>query len=49
MLFNGEEGVDCGGIRKEFFMLLIREILSPDFGMFYEEEESNLTWFREQV
>ena len=47
--FEGEEGVDDGGIQKEFFMLLIKEILNPDFGMFYEEEESNLIWFREQV
>lgn len=47
--FEGEEGVDDGGVQKEFFMLLIKEILNPDFGMFYEEEESKLIWFREQV
>ena len=42
MKFAGEEGMDEGGVRKEFFMLLIREILNPDFGMFYEDEVSNL-------
>lgn len=49
ILFEGEEGIDDGGVLKEFFMLLIREILNPDFGMFYQEEESNLLWFSEQV
>jgi E3 ubiquitin-protein ligase HERC4 len=46
--FEGEEGVDDGGVQKEFFMLLIQEILNPSYGMFYEEEESKLIWFREQ-
>ena len=36
-------------MQKEFFMLLIRELLNPDFGMFYEEEESKYIWFRQQV
>lgn len=47
--FVGEEGLDAGGVRKEFFMLLLRNILNPDFGMFVEDEESHLVWFREQV
>ena len=47
--FVGEDGVDWGGIRKEFFMLLIEEVLNPIYGMFYEEEESKLIWFKDQV
>lgn len=31
--FIGEDGVDGGGIKKEFFQLLVTEMLSPDYGM----------------
>ena len=41
--------MDDGGIRKEYFMLLIKELLNPMFGMFYQDEESHLIWFRDQV
>lgn len=34
---------------KEFFMLLTQHILSPDFGMFVEDEGSHLSWFRDGV
>jgi E3 ubiquitin-protein ligase HECTD2 len=30
--FNGEEGVDAGGLRKEWFLLLVREVFNPDHG-----------------
>jgi E3 ubiquitin-protein ligase HECTD2 len=30
--FSGEEGVDHGGLRKEWFLLLIREVFNPDNG-----------------
>ena len=49
VVFEGEEGMDDGGIKKEYFMLLIKELLNPMFGMFYEDEESHLIWFRDQV
>ena len=49
VIFADEEGQDDGGIRKEFFMLLFSQILNPDFGMFVEDEESHLIWFRESV
>ncbi len=49
MRFVGEEGLDAGGVQKEFFMLLIQDILNPDFGMFVEDSESHLLWFRDQV
>lgn len=31
--FHGEEGVDAGGLRKEWFLLLVREIFDPNHGM----------------
>jgi len=43
--FEDEEAEDAGGVTKEFFMLLIKEILNPDYGMFKEYEESNMIWF----
>jgi len=30
--FNGEEGVDAGGVQKEFFYLIIRQIFDPSYG-----------------
>ena len=47
--FVGEEGEDEGGMAKEFFMLLSQQVLNPDFGMFVEDEESRLMWFRDGV
>ena len=43
--FDGEEGDDAGGVRKEFFLLLLKEILRPEYGMFKEFEETNTIWF----
>ncbi|XP_064632094.1 probable E3 ubiquitin-protein ligase HERC4 isoform X2 [Lineus longissimus] len=47
--FADEEALDAGGVRKEFFMLLMREILDPQYGMFKYYEESRLIWFRQQL
>lgn len=30
--FQGEEGVDAGGLKKEWFLLLVREVFNPDHG-----------------
>ena len=30
--FRGEEGIDGGGLRKEWFLLLVREIFNPERG-----------------
>ncbi|XP_055876418.1 probable E3 ubiquitin-protein ligase HERC4 isoform X4 [Biomphalaria glabrata] len=43
--FTGEEALDIGGVRKEFFLLLLREVLDPSYGMFQINEQSNLQWF----
>ena len=45
--FQGEEGEDAGGVRKEFFMLILKEILDPKYGMFRNYAESRLMWFAE--
>lgn len=33
--FRGEEGLDEGGVQKEFFQLLIEELFNQDFGETY--------------
>lgn len=30
--FEGEQGMDEGGISKEFFQLIVEEIFNPDYG-----------------
>ncbi|XP_067008518.1 probable E3 ubiquitin-protein ligase HERC4 isoform X2 [Anabrus simplex] len=45
--FYGEEAEDAGGVTKEFFMLLLREILDPKYGMFRHYEETRTIWFSE--
>lgn len=32
--FVGEEGVDQGGVKKEFFHLLMKELFNPNYAMF---------------
>ena len=43
--FVGEEGVDEGGVQKEFFQLLIRQVFDPAFGMFTYNDETRSFWF----
>ena len=43
--FIGEQGVDEGGVRKEFFLLFIRQIFDPDYGMFNYNKKTRLYWF----
>ncbi|KAM4669272.1 putative E3 ubiquitin-protein ligase HERC4 isoform 3-T4 [Amazona ochrocephala] len=49
VIFVGEEAVDAGGVRKEFFLLIMRELLDPKYGMFRYYEESRLIWFSDQT
>uniref|UniRef100_A0A7S1CPI5 HECT-type E3 ubiquitin transferase n=1 Tax=Bicosoecida sp. CB-2014 TaxID=1486930 RepID=A0A7S1CPI5_9STRA len=44
--FEGEEGIDEGGVRKEWFSVLCRELLDPKYAMFSENDETRLMWFR---
>lgn len=43
--FKGEEGIDAGGLRKEWFLLLVREVFNPDHGMFVYDEDSQYCYF----
>lgn len=43
--FVGEQGIDEGGVSKEFFQLIVEEIFNPDFGMFTHQEDTNTMWF----
>ncbi|XP_017005988.2 ubiquitin-protein ligase E3A [Drosophila takahashii] len=43
--FVGEQGIDEGGVSKEFFQLIVEEIFNPAFGMFIQQEETNNMWF----
>ncbi|CAG9791844.1 unnamed protein product [Diatraea saccharalis] len=43
--FEGEQGVDEGGVSKEFFQLIVEEIFNPDYGMFTQQTDSHTVWF----
>ncbi|KAL7303182.1 hypothetical protein TKK_0004385 [Trichogramma kaykai] len=43
--FEGEQGVDEGGVSKEFFQLVVEEIFNPDYGMFTTQEDTQTMWF----
>lgn len=43
--FVGEPGIDVGGLKKEWFLLLMRELFSSSKGMFKEDEDSKHCWF----
>uniref|UniRef100_A0A4W3I651 HECT and RLD domain containing E3 ubiquitin protein ligase 3 n=1 Tax=Callorhinchus milii TaxID=7868 RepID=A0A4W3I651_CALMI len=49
VVFLGEEAVDDGGVTKEFFLLLLKELLDPKYGMFTQYEQSRLIWFSEKT
>lgn len=43
--FEAEQGIDEGGVSKEFFQLIVEEIFNPDYGMFIYSPESQCFWF----
>ena len=43
--FIGEEGLDSGGLRKEWFLLLVREIFDPEHGLFVYDDDSKYCYF----
>eukprot|EP01117_Protostelium_nocturnum_P011166 TRINITY_DN4055_c0_g2_i2.p1 TRINITY_DN4055_c0_g2~~TRINITY_DN4055_c0_g2_i2.p1 ORF type:complete len:958 (+),score=321.19 TRINITY_DN4055_c0_g2_i2:373-3246(+) len=43
--FEGEEGIDEGGLTKEFFQLILKELFDEEFGAFIYEEETRNHWF----
>jgi len=46
--FVGEEGVDEGGVAKEYFRLLSAQLFAPEYGMFKCDSESRYLWFDPQ-
>ncbi|WYZ37275.1 hypothetical protein EsH8_II_000781 [Colletotrichum jinshuiense] len=43
--FKGEEGLDAGGLKKEWFLLLVREVFNPEHGMFMYDDDSRFCYF----
>lgn len=43
--FIGEEGIDAGGVKKEFFQLLTRAMLDPNYAMFTYAQDTRCFWF----
>jgi hypothetical protein len=43
--FIGEEGIDEGGVKKEFFQLIVKELFDPNFAMFNYYDDCRLYWF----
>uniref|UniRef100_A0A8C7LSU2 Ubiquitin-protein ligase E3A n=1 Tax=Oncorhynchus mykiss TaxID=8022 RepID=A0A8C7LSU2_ONCMY len=43
--FEGEQGVDEGGVSKEFFQLVLEEMFNPDIGMFTYDDSTKLFWY----
>ncbi len=43
--FVNEEGVDGGGLQKEFFQLIVKELFDEKFGMFQYYEDTRMYWF----
>nr|XP_053648254.1 probable E3 ubiquitin-protein ligase HECTD2 [Cherax quadricarinatus] len=43
--FEGEPGLDMGGLTKEWFMLLIKQIFKPENKMFVYHPSKRLYWF----
>jgi len=43
--FAGEDGVDEGGVQKEFFQLIFAQIFDVSYGMFVYDEDARQYWF----
>jgi len=43
--FVDEDGVDGGGLKKEWFLLLIRQLVAPEYGMFLHDHDHHQIWF----
>ncbi|OMJ93874.1 hypothetical protein SteCoe_3065 [Stentor coeruleus] len=43
--FLGEEGIDEGGVKKEFFQLIVKELFDPEFSMFIRYDSQQFYWF----
>ena len=43
--FENEPAIDEGGVKKEYFQLVFKELFNPDWGMFMYNPENRLYWF----
>ena len=43
--FVGEDGIDEGGVQKEFFKIVMDTIFDPGYGMFEMNPDTRLCWF----
>jgi len=43
--FVGEDGIDEGGVQKEFFQLIMAQIFDVSYGMFTYDEDRRVFWF----
>lgn len=43
--FSGEDGIDEGGVQKEFFQLIMSQIFDVSFGMFVHDDDLRQFWF----
>ncbi|KAJ3340617.1 hypothetical protein HDU93_006732 [Gonapodya sp. JEL0774] len=41
---GGEEGMDQGGVQKEFFQVVVNNLLDPAYGLFTYDEETRFSW-----
>lgn len=42
--FSGEEGVDAGGVAREFYTVLARQIFNPDYALFRTSASDRITY-----
>jgi len=45
VVFEGEDGIDEGGVQKEFMQVVTRELLDPAYAMFKADDETNQLFF----
>eukprot|EP00930_Biecheleria_cincta_P026010 TRINITY_DN18408_c0_g2_i2.p1 TRINITY_DN18408_c0_g2~~TRINITY_DN18408_c0_g2_i2.p1 ORF type:complete len:1336 (-),score=224.67 TRINITY_DN18408_c0_g2_i2:24-4031(-) len=43
--FADEDGLDEGGVRREFFQVVMRELFDESYAMFTHNHESHVVWF----
>ncbi|KAF6035865.1 HECTD2 [Bugula neritina] len=43
--FVGEPGLDLGGLTKEWFLILLRDLFRPEYGMFVYTKSADTYWF----
>jgi len=43
--FEGEQGIDEGGVSKEFFQLIVEELFNPDIGEYIGTLYITVCWY----